>query len=844
MEGIFYKTAKEYNKKLDIHKEYLTQLKEYIKVTRKCTEEKAIEVAKKIFKLKFQDRNIKYFYREENGDQIVANEPLSEYIMRNVREENIMVPTFTAYQSPKYKKSILSEFISHNVVKRAAAKKEGQAAEARGDYALAASKNNEQNNMKTYNNALSGIFGLSSCILHNPTAHSALTSVTRTTTSTTNASNERLIAGNRYLPRQEDAIRSIVYEAANVDQDKVKLAVDKFNLHIPTVDELVEVLKRSTDLYWRDEIFYRNKIIPFMEGLTDMQRVGIAYSGDMYHLRKYNNTFVKVFFDKILTKLPITEERMEDHNELWKIPEVIRYYVHSLYFNEIKGKGKEYDKYNETGLAKAVYDTCLNTLKVLDDYADYFRAFFLTDIIAYNAHRLRHMRRRAVPLSDTDSSGYTVDEWVEWDQGEFLINERSVGLASAMAILTTSNLVHRLATVSMNMGIGEENIFKLAFKNEYLWSSFATADVSKHYYSLTMIVEGNVLLEPKLDTKGVHLKNSAVPYEVIGVGEKIMTDVSLAIYNNQKVKLSEIVRTMIAVEEDIISSLKRGEGTYLKRTQVKDETAYNKGPLQSPYQHYTLWCRVFEDKYGRIDPPPYGVLKIPTVNTSKTALKAWVDSIQDVTMRNNLDHWLKEHNKSSFPTMYISRDYISSTSIPEEIVAVLDVEKVVLDLTLQLRIILGTLGVMLTPNVMIKDQLDPDTIAKGSLAKPAKFIWKGNGYKGPGYVVNTKGDKRFSPYVAKIKDYTIEQLYQGVVKGYGLDNWQEGKGKPTLRPEVDPWDAYLKLYKMWAIENPELIAELRVLAAEKGGVLVDFFATEDINQARALCEILNNGATI
>jgi hypothetical protein len=111
-----------------------------------------------------------------------------------------------------------------------------------------------------------------------------------------------------------------------------------------------------------------------------------------------------------------------------------------------------------------------------------------------------------------------------------------------------------------------------------------------------------------------------------------------------------------------------------------------------------------------------------------------------------------------------------------------------------------------------------------------------------GYEVSSKGDRRFSAFYAKLDAFdgdSIEEVYQTDVKGYKTID--EGKGKPPLNnmTKEESYEAYKGLWVQWAKENPALIEELRVKSA--GKVLTDMFATTDINQARALSEILNEG---
>ena len=112
-----------------------------------------------------------------------------------------------------------------------------------------------------------------------------------------------------------------------------------------------------------------------------------------------------------------------------------------------------------------------------------------------------------------------------------------------------------------------------------------------------------------------------------------------------------------------------------------------------------------------------------------------------------------------------------------------------------------------------------------------------------GYECSSKGDIRFSAFGAYMPDgRTIEAHYQCDIKGYapGSSNWRLGKGKPPLDTSKDMWKEYLNLWITWAKAHPDLIEELRKLAATKNNVLSDMFANTPINQATALAFILNH----
>ena len=116
------------------------------------------------------------------------------------------------------------------------------------------------------------------------------------------------------------------------------------------------------------------------------------------------------------------------------------------------------------------------------------------------------------------------------------------------------------------------------------------------------------------------------------------------------------------------------------------------------------------------------------------------------------------------------------------------------------------------------------------------FTWKR--FAKYGYEVSSAGDKRFSAFYARLPDgETIEYKYQVRVKGYSTI--KDGKGKPPLNKDINLWEEYLNLWKIWSKNNLLLLKELSFLVDKYNNTLTDKFATTEINQARALATILN-----
>ena len=120
------------------------------------------------------------------------------------------------------------------------------------------------------------------------------------------------------------------------------------------------------------------------------------------------------------------------------------------------------------------------------------------------------------------------------------------------------------------------------------------------------------------------------------------------------------------------------------------------------------------------------------------------------------------------------------------------------------------------------------------------FTWER--YSDKGYECSSRGDKRFSAFYAKLPDgRSIEDAYQLDIKGYRIygNSYTLGKGKPPLNKmsKETLYLEYRNLWVMWAEEHPDMLLQLCTLAKNK--ILTDCFATTEINQAHALCDILN-----
>jgi len=114
----------------------------------------------------------------------------------------------------------------------------------------------------------------------------------------------------------------------------------------------------------------------------------------------------------------------------------------------------------------------------------------------------------------------------------------------------------------------------------------------------------------------------------------------------------------------------------------------------------------------------------------------------------------------------------------------------------------------------------------------------------PYYECSSKGNKSYSALYAFLDGISIEEIYQLDIKGYRgkVKHWKEAKGLPSLIEYDDVFKEYTKLWIKYFKLHPELYDN--ILKEARGKTITDMFGVRDINQARAICYLCNNGLII
>lgn len=685
-------------REVDFYKRNINPIKHYVKnmvfylnkMTDKSKEECKDFVLKSINdKQNSRDPVVTFLERDNKEDRVISTLPLNTYIKEVINKGEILAPTFTTYLPTSEIGSTLVDFMDNNTKIRDKAKKEGFIALAKGDLQLATLKEKEEANKKINNNSVSGAFQVKSCPLYNPTSHNTLTSTTRSVSSISNSSNEKIVSGNRHYYNPEVILNNIIFISSVFNREELDEVIQSHNLVYPSVEDVMECIYYSSDLYFTTRKALKG-IEDFVLKLDKLERASIVYIGDFFHIRKLNPSFVR----ELLRRFSLKEKCKLVDDPLKIIEEADEEVVnlsHLICKKELKGKGKRYQDLDEEVLM--LLGSVVNNInEVIYDYKDFIKNIFLTEIIPSSSPSVAEMNRRTVVLSHTDSTMFSVDEYVIWYFGSLVFTEEAYAVAGSVMFIASQSMSHILAMLSANMAVEKKKLHKITMKPEFGFSVFASASVKNHYYTDIYIREGDVMEKPIMKIMGKHFKGSDLPKTIVEEAQKRMGYILNQVKSGGKVSIRDELNYVLSIEDMIFNSIVNGEPTYFITTSIKEAKTYKLDKYTSPYRNHIFWMEIFSSKYKELKEPPYSVIKIPTILITPLSLKQWIDGIEDPEIKTNIISWLDRNKKKNLPTIYLNKEYVNSFGIPKELIFIINIRKIILELTNINRIILNTVG--------------------------------------------------------------------------------------------------------------------------------------------------------
>lgn len=648
----------------------------------------------------FKDPAVAYLHRENGRDRERASTTILEYIASARNRNYIMVPSWSITVPSYVKKSLYTSYIDMTSKVRSKYKKAMFIAEQKNDAAGIKFNDGMQSSSKISINSISGAALSPSTVNHTQSLHPALTSVCAASTSLANLNNEKLLAGNRIYTTYQTTLDNIISITLRADLVGLQVAMDEFNIHYPTTDDTMECINKSTKLYWRNEE-NTAKLRALVDKLTPIEKAAFVYTGDLFHLHKHNPELVCAFINGFGTRvnnvlpMDVAEQvhKESDGDVVVSAKLLCKEYMMGTTIEDLK-----VDQPTQYGIV------CAN-MAVINDHVERYKNL-ISGIIRSpflnpggNRYMIPNMLREAVLTSDTDSTIYTAQYWIEKVVGDIGFEEAHYNVGATISFLVNKTVYNQLALMSKNMGVEDKNLHAISMKNEYYFPVYALTNQTKNYFAYISVREGNVYSKMKLEKKGVGLRSSKVPRNVMSQFDKYICYLMDQIISCQKITLDEVFEIPYNTEVMVRDSIVQGASQYFQTAQIKSADSYKAGYDAPAQKLHRLWEDVFAPKYGQPPVIPYVALKISTKLTSAKKLAEWVNSIEDTELATRLDRYLKNEGKKDLGTIYVPKTTIGFGSIPPEIVSIIDVDKQLMNVMGSFYLTLESLGFYLkNPN--------------------------------------------------------------------------------------------------------------------------------------------------
>lgn len=639
----------------------------------------------------FDDPKIRYLERGENGDRTIKVGTFSAYLEDTFKRRQLLAATMTTYCHPDVKESPYVPFIDENVRLRGVHKKAMFAAEQRKDMTTYVIEKNNQANKKISNNSLSGAHNSTGTPLWNKTAHSTLTSTCRVTSGYGNANNERLVIGNRFYHNYTIALNNINSIVSNTDYDELDAVIKKYGLVFPTVDDVMQMVADSSECFWRNR-YDMETIRSFVNKLEPIERAAALYVGDFYSIAKLNPDMAKTMILDISEKKFETEPREKYLGYIHTFPEDIINLAKQICRAETADLEKLAD-IEGTDKIRAVAATTENIAAKLVEYSDFIRCFFVTDNLPPSVGYLNRAVRKIAITSDTDSTIFSVEHWVEFVTGKIGFDDIHMNVAATMIFFASQTITHILAIMSANFGVVEKRLHQIAMKNEFKFDVFVATQMTKHYFAAISAQEGNVRSKHKIEIKGVHMRSSNAPIHINEAAKNMMVRIMNTVMKGELISINEYLKEVADTEREVKREMMAGNVAYFRRCKVNDESAYTKGALQSNYAYHDLWEEVFAPKYGSTPPTPWNGIRISLKLDKPAAMAGWLAQLEDRALAERFARWLQKAEKDTMGSFMINRDVIiRNGGIPVELVQAMDINAQVFNICTIFYHILETLG--------------------------------------------------------------------------------------------------------------------------------------------------------
>ena len=693
-------------------REYINNMVEYLSriygdtYTKEQLEDKVKQIVKKTLKRP----KVEMILHPSPGKGEIKTIDLLTYT-NNALKDQIITPSGSTYCRPTVRQSIFKIKLKDDKAQRKVVKKEMFVHKANGDKDAENFANYLQSSIKIFMNSLPGGMGSPYNSTFDLAGYNSITSLGRSSVMEGYAYTERFIAANLYLPTVDSAINYIVTYVRVMDRTEVRSVLNKFNMYIPTQEDIFDYLISCVKNYCIPKEHDLTLFKRVVSNLSEEERGYIYYIGCFKHLMFKND---HIFKDNLKQTLrddrPIRDDVKPD--DLFKLDEFLVACSTTINTEHLNGH-QVYDtpKLHPDG-ALHVISTARNIEELIDsNYKEIFLTFLRSRNAIQDLFSHPKMIYKCTIISDTDSVIFTMYQWVMWYMGKLMFTKESYSIVSFVIMMLTKMFEHVFALMSTNIGMIEDDIYETSMKNEFIYPIMIRTAVAKHYVGLVTVQEGTVLAKPEVDIKGKQFRGSDLPVKTTTTIKEYLEWLLETISTGTPLTAAEAIAKALAFEHEVKRSLLASEKDFFPTYQVRVMSDYDKSdPFSTKYLYWVLWQDVYAKKYGDVA-LPNKVYGIPTLGDGKAARsQEYIDALMkmDKALAKRYIAFLEKYPDKKIAFMIIPM----SSAIPEEMVPVLDIRKLVYTNIQPFYLILRSLGIVMgdkrkTVYTLLSDMYDP-----------------------------------------------------------------------------------------------------------------------------------------
>lgn len=685
----FTRPVDEYVRNTDLLGTAIRHLANYLSVETGDSLEETTAYAEMKIKETAVDPKIKFLGRNAAGDREKMEGTFGGHIQDVYDKGRILAPNLHVYENPEVLESTTVSYILEKFKRRSAQKELEREAQMAGDTEKEDFHASAQTTIKRFLNTISGAHASPYTPIFNNTAHTTLTSITRCSTSTSNGLAERLLGGGRAYSSEELTIQDLTASITLADEATVKLAMEENGLLYPTADQLLSHVLRSFKVYSRNTESFA-KIENFIRKLKDWQLAVCMFTYDLEGLKVVNREWTKDF---ILGLSLEAEDEIEDWSPWVKgAQSTMKDQITMILSSRINGRKFSDVQKEDPETMRKWAATCRKNERMLAERKTFIKAFMQTDFTIISVWDIPNMQRRIVPLSDTDSTFFICQDWVEFCAGSLDFGPLGRAIASTIMFLDVAILRHLLALTSCQMGVSKEHLFLIAMKSEFFMSVVGVTNIAKHYSSSVVSREGEVFPKPKLDTKGVNMKSSRMPKEVISSSDEYIEYIYDCVTAGRKMHPEEVLRLPVSWAHEINSATRNGRVDYLVSAKVKEPESYSNPEEAAATKQHNMWMQVFAPDYGEPDARPYGCLKVPVNKSSPKLIKDWLDKCP-APFQSRMQAYLDANDIKSVNVIYLPAGLVKDGKMPLELHLAVDAAHLENETTRSFQLTLEKIGI-------------------------------------------------------------------------------------------------------------------------------------------------------